>query len=173
MAKPRLVFVKYSQQPALTNDAAGNGELVTTVITYSYDSLYRLTAADYSDGKYFHYSYDAVGNRQSQTLTGGAVTTYTYDIANRLTAVGGTAYQWDANGNLVSDGASAYGYDAANRLVSVVQGTNVYSYTYNGTGDRLSQRANGEPNYYTLDLNAGLTQVLADGTNTYLYGARS
>jgi hypothetical protein len=24
---------------------------------------------------------------------------------------------------------------------------------------------------YTLDLNAGLTQVLADGTNTYLYGA--
>ena len=23
---------------------------------------------------------------------------------------------------------------------------------------------------YTLDLNAGLTQVLADGTNTYLYG---
>lgn len=33
-------------------------------------------------------------------------------------------------------------------------------------GDRLSQ--NGVN--YTLDLNAGLTQVLSDGTNTYLYG---
>ncbi|MDP1624664.1 MAG: RHS repeat-associated core domain-containing protein [bacterium] len=33
-------------------------------------------------------------------------------------------------------------------------------------GDRLTQ--NGVQ--YTLDLNTGLTQVLADGTNTYLYG---
>lgn len=33
-------------------------------------------------------------------------------------------------------------------------------------GDRLSQ--NGVN--YTLDLNASLTQVLNDGTNTYLYG---
>ena len=39
-------------------------------------------------------------------------------------------------------------------------------FSYNGLGDRLSQ--NGVN--YTLDLNAGLTQVLADGTNTYLYG---
>jgi hypothetical protein len=29
---------------------------------------------------------------------------------------------------------------------------------------------NGVPISYTLDLNAGLTQVLADGTNFYLYG---
>ena len=140
------------------------------MISYTYDGLYRLTAADYSNGLYFHYAYDAVGNRTSQTVTGGVVTTYTYDIANRLTNVGGTAYQWDADGNLLNDGASTYAYDAANRLVSVVQGTNVYSYTYDGTGDRLSQTADGVPTYYTLDLNAGLTQVLADGTNTYLYG---
>ena len=37
---------------------------------------------------------------------------------------------------------------------------------YGGLGDRHQQ--NGVN--YTLDLNAGLTQVLADGTNTYLYG---
>jgi RHS repeat-associated protein len=37
---------------------------------------------------------------------------------------------------------------------------------YNGLGDRLTQ--NGVN--YTLDLNAGLTQVLTDGTNQYLYG---
>jgi YD repeat-containing protein len=90
-----------------------------------------------------------VGNRQSQTLTGGRVTTYTYDIANRLTQVGGTAYQWDANGNLLNDGASAYGYDAANRLVSVTQGANHYNYTYNGAGDRLSQTANGATTHAT------------------------
>jgi RHS repeat-associated protein len=37
-------------------------------------------------------------------------------------------------------------------------------------GDRMRQVAGGITTTYTLDLNAGLTQVLADGTNTYLYG---
>jgi RHS repeat-associated protein len=41
---------------------------------------------------------------------------------------------------------------------------------YNGLGDRLSQTVNGVTTQYTLDLNTSLTQVLADGTNTYLYG---
>ena len=40
------------------------------------------------------------------------------------------------------------------------------AFSYNGLGDRLTQ--NGVN--YTLDLNAGFTQVLSDGTNTYLYG---
>ena len=52
-------------RPAL-RPLASNGDLVTTVITYTYDSLYRLTAADYDNSFYFHYTYDAVGNRLSQ-----------------------------------------------------------------------------------------------------------
>jgi hypothetical protein len=34
----------------------------------------------------------------------------------------------------------------------------------------LQQTVNSVTTQYTLDLNAGLTQVLQDGTNTYLYG---
>jgi len=45
-----------------------------------------------------------------------------------------------------------------------------YDYAYNGLGDRLSQIVNGEATNYTLDTVMGLTQVLDDGTNTYLYG---
>lgn len=44
------------------------------------------------------------------------------------------------------------------------------SYGYSGTGDRLRQMVNGVTTGYTLDLNTGLTQVLEDGTETYLYG---
>ena len=40
----------------------------------------------------------------------------------------------------------------------------------NGLGDRLAQSVDGVVTRYMLDLNAGLTQVLSDGTNTYLYG---
>ncbi|MBN1371298.1 MAG: RHS repeat-associated core domain-containing protein, partial [Anaerolineaceae bacterium] len=43
---------------------------------------------------------------------------------------------------------------------------------YNGLGDRVSETTNGVTTSFTLDLNAGLTQALSDGTNTYLYGNR-
>ncbi len=66
---------------------------------------------------------------------------------------------------MLSDGVNTYIYDAANRLISV-NGQTSTTYVYAGLGDRHQQ--NGVN--YTLDLNAGLTQVLIDGTNTYLYG---
>ncbi|NIS78836.1 MAG: hypothetical protein GTO14_01080 [Anaerolineales bacterium] len=138
-------------------------------VDYTFDPLYRLTAADYSTGEYFHYTYDAVGNRLTQE-THEASNSYVYDIANRLIEVDGIAYTWSANGNLLSDGVSTYTYDHANRLTGVVQGADTYSFTYNGLGDRLRQTVNGTPTYYTLDLVSDLTQVLDDGTNAYLYG---
>jgi RHS repeat-associated protein len=46
----------------------------------------------------------------------------------------------------------------------------VSTHTYNGLGDRLGQTVVGVTTNYTLDLNAGLSQVLADGETTYLYG---
>ena len=55
-------------------------------------------------------------------------------------------------------------------MTAVAQGGNNYSFTYNGLGDRLQQTVNAATSNYTLDLNSGLTQVLADGTNVYLYG---
>ncbi len=36
-------------------------------IQWMTDDLYRITAADYSTGDYYHYTYDAVGNRLTQT----------------------------------------------------------------------------------------------------------
>ena len=43
----------------------GVGE-VSVTIDYTYDPLYRLTTADYDTGEFFHYTYDAVGNRMTQ-----------------------------------------------------------------------------------------------------------
>ncbi len=139
------------------------------MIDYQYDPLYRLTGATYSGvlTDTFAYSYDAVGNRLTQN-NNGVVTNYAYDHANRLTSVNGVTYSWDNNGNLLSDGVNTYGYDQANRLISVNGQT---TFAYNGVGDRLRQTVNSTITNYTLDLNTGLTQVLADGTNTYLYGA--
>jgi RHS repeat-associated protein len=141
----------------------------TLTITYGYDPLERLTAADYSEGSFFHYSYDAAGNRLSETTLSES-NVYTYDDANRLASVNGVAYAWDANGNLLSDGVNSYTYDGANRLTGVTDGVSAVSYAYNGLGDRLQTSAGGQTNRYTLDLVSGLTQVLDDGSFTYLYG---
>lgn len=139
-------------------------------ITYTYDPLYRLIVADYSTGDYYHYAYDAVGNRLTQESAGiplPTTVTYTYDDANRLVSVNGVAYAWDANGNLLSDGVNTYAYDPANRLISI-NATNTYA--YNGLGDRHQQTVGAQTTTYALDLNAGLTQVLDDGTHSYTYG---
>jgi YD repeat-containing protein len=150
---------------------AEESPLITTtvVISYTYDPLNRLTAADYDDGTYFHYTYDAVGN-QLEEDTNGWANEYDYDAANRLVEVNGVDYLWDDNGNLLSDGVYTYTYDTANRLAGVSGAGQTVSYSYNGLGDRLSETVNGVPKQYTMDLNAGLTQVLQDETNTYLYG---
>ena len=147
-----------------------------TVIAYTYDALHRLTRADYSDGRYFVYAYDAVGNRLTEVACSATptctpvTTTYTYDDANRLETVNSAPYTWDDNGNLLVDGTFTYTYDAANRLIAATDGVTASSFVYNGLGDRVSQTVAGVVTTYTLDLAAGLTQVLADGTNTYLYG---
>ena len=93
--------------------AGGRGSDGSVRIDYRYDALYRLTAADYSSREFFHYTYDAVGNRLTQETHKG-VNRYVYDAADRLTSVDGVAYVWDAKGNLLSDGARAYTHPARN-----------------------------------------------------------
>ena len=75
-------------------------------------------------------------------------------------------YTWDNNGNLLNDGVNTYTYNTANLLTAMSGPFGSSAFSYNGLGDRLTQN---DVNY-TLDLNSGLTQVLNDGTNTYLYG---
>lgn len=101
----------------------------------------------------------------------GNITNSVYDNANRLTSVNGQIYAWDNNGNVLSDRVNTYTYNQANRLSSVTSlQSSVSSFSYNGVGDRLRETVGGVTTNYALDLNAGLTQVLADGTNNYLYG---
>jgi YD repeat-containing protein len=108
----------------------------TTVVSYVYDGLYRLTRAAHSTGESFEYAYDAVGNRLAYTRTLGAqvVTTYTYDAANRLVVTWSdsrvVSCTWDANGNLLDDGEKSYTYDQANRLTNINANGLSWSATY-------------------------------------------
>jgi len=145
----------------------------SVTISYGYDALNRLVAATYSNGISYQYTYDAVGNRLSYTSTVKDIsetTVYTYDAANRLSSVNGVAYSWDANGNLLRDEKNVYEYSRADRLIRLTQGTHVYTFAYDGLGNRLQQTVDGSTEMYVLDSSTGLSQVLMAGDKAYLYG---
>ena len=159
-----------------------SGDLVTCTITYTYDSLNRLTAADYSTGEQYGYQYDAVGNRTAYTLTapldGTVVTTYTYDAANRLLVAGApghsVAYTWDARGNLLADGTFTYTYSAAGRMVRAESITATLVYTYNADGLRVAQFQSvasvQSVDTFTWDWATPVPELLSDGESLYLIG---
>jgi YD repeat-containing protein len=54
---------------------------------FSYDLMNRLTGIVYPDGSSVSFGYDVRGRRVSATDQNNRTTTYTYDDADRLTAV--------------------------------------------------------------------------------------
>src|SRR5512133_3242053 len=70
--------------------------------------------------------------------------------------------------NILADGLAVNKYNTANKLVGVTKGTSNIVYTYSGLCNRLKQIADGIDSDCTLNINAGLTQVLEDNTNKYL-----
>ncbi|MBN1876746.1 MAG: hypothetical protein JXA33_21155 [Anaerolineae bacterium] len=127
-----------------------------------------------SVGECYQYGYDEVGNRTVLTVTESfsdtAVTTYTYDTANRLTAVDNAAYTYDQRGNLTSDGVYTYTYDGAGRMVQVATPFATLVYTYNADGLRVAQNQGGVYQAFVWDWTTGVPELLSDGDQVYLVG---
>jgi hypothetical protein len=122
-----------------TWDASGSGTPLFNR-SYTYDPVNRLATMSSPADPYGCYglswTYDAWGNRNAQTVTGGSCPAFSNsaDIDNHL----GAPYQYDAAGNLTNDGAHTYTYDAENRITQV-DGGSTASYVYNG-GERGHRR---------------------------------
>ena len=170
---------------AVTNIINANG----TTVHFDHDALGRLTnivnlsptsAVISSEGLHL----DPIGNLSNvidiKTLVPILQSTnvaYSYDAANRLTAVNGRAATHDRNGNLTGLGSDSYRFDYNDRLISyAVGGTLGGQYQYDGVGNRLQHTTNGVARRFVLDRLGALTQVLTDTDDTgiitsyYVYG---
>lgn len=172
---------------AYTLDPVGNptqvvrtGSLPGTT-TYSYDNRHQITDVCYAIScagatDYIRWTYDAVGNRLTETRP-SATTTYSYNAADELTLAGSTSYSYDSNGNRTAAGGRTFAYDLASRTISTTSGGTTTSYSYDGGGNRIQAVVGTQTVTYGWDPNHSLPQLALerDGTNglirRYVYGA--
>ena len=160
----------------------------TTLITWSYDNLDRLTSEQYvqsdpwgagsGNANYTtNYTYDLVGNWLTMTK-GSETATYGYDSGgdDRLTSVtdnvaGNSSFQYDANGSMTQmtqmTTTTTYGYDLQNRLTSQTVNGTTTTFGYDPNGNRIEEQVgSNSPTWYLVDGNnpSGYAQVLQEST---------
>jgi RHS repeat-associated protein len=119
--------------------------------SFAYDLADRLTYATQL-GATTTYTYDLNGNRTQQSDPGGV---YAYENAsNRLTSSttpSHRSYGYDDAGNTITDGTRNFNFGDDGRLTQVSAGGLLAEYLYNGIGQRVAKRVNGNTTVYSYD----------------------
>ena len=129
-----------------------------------------------------NYSYDSADNITQIA----SARTLAYNEANQLregpVPPGGAGrpatFAYDSSGNRTSatperGTATRYGYDQADRLTGFTPPTGTSAtYSYNGDGLRTGKTISRVTESFVWDQGGGLPLLLADATNSYIYGPR-
>ena len=136
--------------------------------TYEYDGEMRVVKVKESGNETASYTYDANGNKKTETLANGVVSTYTYNNNNKVTGItnkkgnstissyeysyyldGSDACKVRSEGSIIE--TTSYEYDGLKRLteesVAIGNSTDTYAYEYDDYGNRLKMTVTGSENY--------------------------
>ncbi len=141
---------------------------------YAYDAVYRLKEQTPIGQSKITYTYDEVGNRETETQ-GATVKTNIYDtVSNRLEDEDGYEVTHDAAGNRITDtdGDREFTYNTAGRLIQVDSNSvTLANYLYNALGQRVQKDDGTDETDYVYDLNGQLIGEYDGGTmiREYVY----
>ena len=168
-----------------------NHLLMYSYTSYEYDSEMRVTKVKENGDETASYTYDANGNKASETLANGVVSTYTYNGCNKITSLvtkSGNSTISEYEYSYYLDGSDAckvrsengiiettnYEYDGLKRLteeaVTTGNSTDTYAYEYDDYGNRVQMTATGSEEYETVysynDADGNYTALLQEEVKT-------
>ncbi len=140
--------------------------------TYIYDALDRLTQIDNPALADEAFTYDKVGNRQTDNRQPGS---WSYNVDHQLTAIGTDTYTYDAAGNLtqkvLGGQTTDFIYNNENRLSEVKQGANTIArYNYDPLGRRIKKEASGQVTYFLYADEGLVAEYDSTGNEIRQYG---
>jgi RHS repeat-associated protein len=145
------------------------------VTTYGYDDANELTSLTYTLGETtlgdLTYTYDAAGQRTSvggsfaRTGLPAALTSATYDAANRIDSWDSASFTYDLNGNLTDDGTNTYTWNARGQLAGLSGGVSA-SFAYDGVGRRRGKTIGGSTTNFVYDGLNFVQEQASGGTAT-------
>jgi len=87
----------------------------------------------------FAYLFDDIGNRK-KTITSAITNSYTANLLNQYTAVGGQVWTNDPDGNLLVGGGWTNTWDAENRLLTMTTNGQKLAFAYDWQGRRVQKQ---------------------------------
>ena len=175
-------FARYDIEYDGGDNTVGNisqvTELDSSVVEYTYDDLYRLTAETRTGtGSYTRsYGYDLAGNMTSY----GGSTFASYDNTNMISSLSGGSISYDADGNTTAvSGAgissTTFTWDIRNKLLRQQTSTDDLSYRYDHTGKRVLRwptGTTGQKTFYVFSGETLIGEVYADSPSyAYTWGS--
>ena len=117
------------------------------------------------------YTYDSVGNRQTERLPDNTQAGYTANDLNQYTSRNGAAFLYDHNGNLKQDAEHRYVYDSLNRLVRIEEssgGISIARFFHDARGRRVLELRGGTATHLVWDVD-NLIAEYRNGSPIALY----
>jgi RHS repeat-associated protein len=137
---------------------------------HAYDSADRLTktcfrpATTCTAANQTIWSYNRVGSRLTEKVGTAPVSTYTYDVADQLTAItgpGAATFTYNANGDQLTAGTDVFTYNTARQTTSATVSGVTSSFAYDGNGNRSSVTTGGVVTSEVWDTQGGLPTLVA------------
>ncbi len=160
--------------PTAVDVSGPAGLIVAESMRNTFDNADRLTKTCFTTttcatANQTTWTYNRVGSRLTEKIGSAAVSTYTYDIADQLTALvgpGAATFTYNPNGDQLTAGADTYTYNTARQTTTATVAGVTTQFAYDGNNNRHTTTTGGQVTQEVWDTVGGLPVLVAQRNGT-------